>query len=332
MQKLMEAAGFDPMRDLQEFLFASPGLGKNPPALLVARGNFDVAKLRSFAESAGSKITDFSGVPLLSDPEKDSGAFALLDNIILGGNLDQVKAAIQRRGHGRILNTEMATRIADVSQRYDAWLVSIAPLATMADNLPADSKMEGLTNAETLRAIEQFSIGVSLKSDLAFAAEMVMSNADAAGKMASGLQMMMAMAQQSAKDQPAAMAALKNVNLGVDNNVVRIGVSVPVDEVEKAVRSAMNSQMKKSGPMVAARGPAAEPTIQQAPTPHEVEPVQAAAGEAEAAPQPGEPAVAPRPKTSAPVARSPRIPSNGDIMIQSSPKDMGTVVILGSKK
>src|SRR5690242_12029601 len=61
LQKLMDAAGFDPMRDLQELVFASPGIGKNPPALLVARGSFDTAKLRAFAESAGSKITDFGG-------------------------------------------------------------------------------------------------------------------------------------------------------------------------------------------------------------------------------------------------------------------------------
>src|SRR5690349_789528 len=139
LQKLMEAAGFDPMRDLQEILFASPGIGKNPPALLVARGTFDIAKLRAFAESAGSKISDFGGVPILSDPEKDSGSFALLDNIILGGNRAQVEAAIGRRGRGLILNTEMATKVSALSRRYDAWLVSLAPLATMAANLPDDA-------------------------------------------------------------------------------------------------------------------------------------------------------------------------------------------------
>jgi hypothetical protein len=323
LQKLMAAAGFDPMRDLQELIFASPGLGKNPPALLVARGSFDTAKLRAFAESAGSKITDFKGVPLLSDPEKDTGAFALLDNIILAGNREQVKKAIERRGRGRILNTEMATRIAEVSRRYDAWLVSIAPLATMSANLPSDAKLDGITGAEALRAIEQFSVGISLKSDLAFAAEMVMTNAQAAGSMAGGLQMMMAMAQQSAKDQPDMMNALKNVKLDVEENVVRVGMSVPVSEVEKAVRSAMDSQMKKSGPVTAARRPESEmPTIQQA----------TAAIEAVPQAQAPEPA-APAPKSvPASAARSPRIPSNGEILIQSSPKDMGTVVILGSKK
>jgi hypothetical protein len=341
LQKLMDAAGFDPMRDLQELVFASPGIGKNPPALLVARGNFDTAKLRAFAESAGSKITDFKGVPLMSDPEKDNGTFALLDNIILAGNREQVKAAIERRGQGRILNTEMSIRIADVSRRYDAWLVSIAPLATMSSALPADAKIDGLTSAEALRSIEQFSIGISLKSDLAFAAEMIMTNAQAAGSMADGLQMMMAMAQQGAKDQPAVMNALKNVKLGVEQNVVHVGMTVPVEELEKAVRSAMDTS-KKSGSMTAARRPeAVMPTIQQTATPVEAVPAQAEA-QPEPQPQAGETAApaevsasapAPAPKAvPASAARSPRIPSDGEILIQSSPKDMGTVVILGSKK
>lgn len=344
LQKLMEAAGFDPLRDLQEIIFASPGLGKNPPALLVARGNFNTAKLRAFAESAGSKITDYQGVPLMSDPEKDSGSFALLDDIILAGNREQVKSAIERRGRSRILNTEMSTRIAAVSQRYDAWLVSIAPLATMASNLPSDSKMDSITSAEVLRGIEQFSIGISLKSDLTFAAEMIMKDVPAAGSMADGLQMMMAMAQQSAKDQPAVMSALKNVKLGVEQNVVHVAMTVPVDEVQKAVRSAMDSQTKKSAPMTAARRLQAElPTIQQSPTPLQAVPqpdkpaeavAQVASAEPLAPPPAPEPAapVAPASKTVVPIAKSTKIPSNGEILIQSSPKDMGTVVILGSKK
>src|SRR5436190_1605638 len=114
LRKLMDAAGFDPMRDLQEIVFASPGIGKNPPALLVARGTFDVARLRAFAQLAGSKISEIDGVPVLSDPDKDTGTFALLDNVILAGNRDQVKAAIERRGRGRILNTEIATRISNI--------------------------------------------------------------------------------------------------------------------------------------------------------------------------------------------------------------------------
>ena len=340
LKKLMEAAGFDPMRDLQEILFASPGIGKNPPALLVARGSFDVAKLRAFAESAGSKITDFGGVPILSDPEKDSGAFALLDNIILAGNLAQVRAAIERRGHGMILNTEMATRISSLSRRYDAWLVSLAPLATMASNLPPDANVEGLTNTEALRQIEQFSLGVGMGSDLTFAAELVMANAKAAGSIADGIQLMLGMAQQAAKDEPGFVSALKNLNFGVDQNVVHLGVTMPLKDVEKAVQTAMNSQMKKmAGPMTATKQ---EPRIQMhAPKlairkeePRPLAEAQPVAERTDPAPAAAIAPVAPppAPKVTGSTARSARIPANGEILIQSSPKDMGTVVIMGSKK
>src|SRR5206468_46562 len=112
--------------------------------------------------------------------DKDTGAFALLDNIILAGNKDQVQAALGRRGRGMILNTEMAMRITALSQRYDAWLVSIAPLATMAANLPEEAKVQGLTSTEALRAIEQFSIGIGFTSDLKLDAQMIMTNAQSA--------------------------------------------------------------------------------------------------------------------------------------------------------
>jgi hypothetical protein len=320
LRKLMDAAGFDPMRDIEEILFASPGIGKNPPALVVARGTFDTAKLRAFAESAGSKITDFRGVPILSDPEKDSGAFALLDNIILAGNPEQVKAAIGRRGRGMILNTEMAMRVTTLAKRYDAWLVSIAPLATLADQIPQDTKIDGLTSTEMLRSIEQFSFGVSMNSDLAMAADVVMSNAKAAGEIADTLQMLMGTLQKNSKDQPSVMAALKNVSFGLDGNVVHLGFSVPAAEVERAMRDAMNPKTKTVGPLTASRQPVQDvtPVIQQAQRP-QVAPVAQAL-----ATQPAPPA--------GPVIRSTRIPANGEILVQSSPKDMGTVVILGSKK
>src|SRR5579862_8202984 len=262
MQKLMQAAGFDPLRDLEQILFASPGTGKNPPALLVARGTFDAARLRSFAEAAGSKILDWHGVPILTDPEKESGAFALLDDMILAGNLDQIKAAIGRRGQGMVLNTEMAMRITDLSRRYDAWLVSIAPVATMADNLPADAKIDGINNLEMLRSIDQFSLGLSMNTDFTLAAELVAKNGKAAGMLADAIQMVLAMAKEGAKDQPAAMAALHNLTFGVDENVVHLGVTVPMADVQKAVQEAMNSQMQKPVLSASRRTPAQEqPTV-----------------------------------------------------------------------
>jgi hypothetical protein len=155
--------------------------------------------------------------------------------------------------------------------------------------------------------------------------------------MSTGLEVLMAMAQQGAKDE-ASRSALKKVKLGVEDNVVHIGLSVPVDEVQKAVQSAMNSQMKTM--TASRRRPAPElPAIQQAPAPQQAAPPLAVTEAPPVpAPQPashGETAAAATvsaSKPAAPIVRNPRIPPNAEIMIQSSPKDMGTVVILGSKK
>jgi hypothetical protein len=182
-----------------------------------------------------------------------------------------------------------------------------------------------------------------------------MTNAKAAGSLADTLQMVMAMAMQGAQDDPGTVAALKNVNFGVERNVVHIGLTMPAAELEKTVQAAMQKQFAKGGPMTAARRPApasAMPTIQQSSAPHETvqqtavteeeesdaaqqatvaaEPVPAQPASAAAA-EPPVPAAAAKPAPTG-VAKSPRIPANAEIMIQSSPRDMGTVVIIGSKK
>lgn len=290
----------------------------------------------------------------------------MLDNIILAGHKEQVHAAISRRGRGMILNTEMATRIAALSKRYDAWLVSIAPLATMAAHLPADAKVEGLTTTAALRAIEQFSVGIGMSSDFKMDAEMVMTNAKTAGSLAEGIQVVLGIMQKSANEDPGIMAALQNLNFGVDQNVVHIGVRVPAEEVEKTVAKVFSRSGKKAETMAAARQPAPEmpaPAVEPAPVveapvvtaaelpapvdtpaPPIAEAAPAPAPEigpvAEAAPTPAPATPVPVPpqpapvvrKVQGPVTRSARIPANGEILIQSSPKDMGTVVILGSKK
>src|SRR5437016_14188577 len=38
-------AGFDPLKDLDEVFIATSGKGDSPPALMVLRGRFDVAKI-----------------------------------------------------------------------------------------------------------------------------------------------------------------------------------------------------------------------------------------------------------------------------------------------
>ena len=338
IRKLMEAAGFDPLRDLQELLIVSTGAPKDPPVLIIARGAFDLDKLRAFAQTAGSKVVTHQGIDILTDPEKKSGGFALLDNnLIVAGNLEQLRAAIERRARGGIiLNPELATKIESLGSRYDAWLVSTAPLGPLASSLPQEG-MEGLAQAGVLKGVEQFSMGIGLSYDLTLATEIVTRTDKDAGAIADAVQMILGMAQKKLQDQPAAAEALKSLDFGVDGRSVHLAFTVPQAEVQKAIQSAWDA--RKPTVTVAAKqaapAPQAEQVIAAAPT--VLQPVEASAARDVVEPKPAQPPadVAP-PAPAAPRAGAPvsvrRLPANTEILIQSSPKDMGTVVIVGGKK
>jgi hypothetical protein len=331
LRKLLDAAGFDPLRDLQELLIVTTGAPKDAPVLLIARGSFDFDRLRSFALSAGSKLLNHESVEILTDPEKKSGGFALMDNsLIVGGSLEQVRAAISRRGRGMVINTELATRMEAMSSRYDAWIVSIAPLGPLAAGVSQEA-VQSLAGSDMLKRIEQFSLGIGLSYDLTIAAEVVTKDDKDAGALGDGIQMLLGMAQKKLQEQPGGAEALKSLDFGVEGRTLHLGFTVPQAEVQKAIQSAWDAHRKP--PVTVAAKHAAAPMREMVEAPELPPTVAGSLAPLAPAVSPGaQPAAAPvvrRPPAPAPARR---LPANTEIMIQSSPKDMGTVIIVGGKK
>jgi len=267
LQNLFMQIGFNPFEDIRELLVASTGAGKNPPTIVAMRGS---PRLRQLMESQGMKSkTGADGVVMFGD-------------LLVTGDAAQVKAAKARHGRGSAVSGAMTKRIAEMSGKYDLWVISNVPVSSLLNNAE-DAKSPGLANMEMLKSIEQFSAGLSLSSDFALQIEVVAHDAKSAGSLADGVRMMLAMAQQGAAKDPSTLDALKRVDLGVQGKVVRMGIAVPADELRK--------QMEMIQAQVHATGGAA-------------------------------PAAAPKP----------RVPANTDIVIQSSPKDMGNIRISGSNK
>jgi len=50
------ATGFNPARDIQEILVATPGGQKDAPALVLLRGSFDTERVHAFAKSSGAQL------------------------------------------------------------------------------------------------------------------------------------------------------------------------------------------------------------------------------------------------------------------------------------
>src|SRR5689334_24041072 len=65
LEKLLQASGFDPTRDLQEILIASTNPSDRGVALFLARGNFDPATFAALTPASGGAPVTYEGVQIL---------------------------------------------------------------------------------------------------------------------------------------------------------------------------------------------------------------------------------------------------------------------------
>src|SRR5579872_2531287 len=93
--------GIDPLKDLDEVIIASTMNGDHPPSLVICHGRFNLAQLQKGAHRyrgvAIKEIQDGDGIALL-----DAGT-------LLGGNMNELRAAIDRRDrHSAGLDSALA--------------------------------------------------------------------------------------------------------------------------------------------------------------------------------------------------------------------------------
>jgi len=221
-QKLLDASGFDPLHDLDEVLIASTGAGKKAPTLAVARGTFDVAKLAPNAEQ-------YKGVPLVSGKTtQGQGVFAFLDNsTALAGDLDMVKAAIDRRGEPAHLDSTLGRKVAEYHDHYDVWAVV--------------NRMDGLQGyvpksngpADALNSIDRFQFGMSVTKGLELVAEAHARSAKDAQQLASMLQFLDMMTKAS----PQSPATGTKFSFKSENGTLKVSLSVSEEEMKKAIET-----------------------------------------------------------------------------------------------
>jgi hypothetical protein len=225
--KLAALAGFDPLRDIDEVLMATNGEGQNPPALIVASGRFDVARL-----AGGAKL--YHDVPILGGDKPTDGVVALLSGTTaLAGDRPTVLAAIDHLGNGAQIDGAMAIHIAAARARYDVWGMGDRPEGFVA---PAPQ-------ASALESIDRFQFGMSVTHGLELGAEVHARSAKDADQILATVGMVQAMIKSQ---QPAANGA--KIEVHSENGTIKLSVAVSEAEVLKAV------QMQTSGQAQAIAG------------------------------------------------------------------------------
>jgi hypothetical protein len=161
IEKLTALTGFDPRRDLREVLMATVGQA-GQKGLVVARGNFDGAKILDAARASGQTTENYKGVDILTGKDESlTHAMAFLDgSIAIAGDSESVKAAIDRRNNASSLDPALAAKVGQLSGLHDVWSVSMVPFAALAGQKFPDTKLNGMLNSDVLKSVQQTSGGI----------------------------------------------------------------------------------------------------------------------------------------------------------------------------
>jgi len=243
--KFVAATGFDPRRDLTEVIAASVDGHQKGHGMVVAHGTFDISRLLAQARLHGAAITNYKDVQVVVGSKGDAGWVAFLDGrTAAAGDPDSVKAAIDRRGSGVGIDSKLASKVSEVSSKYDAWMVSIAPMSDFAGKLP-DARMNGAINGEMVQGIQQASGGVLFGSTIQFGGEAVTRSEKDASALVDVVKFLAGMVQLNRDKPDAAKLAgiLDTLVLSSTANTMTISLSIPESDLEQLMKPSGKSRV-----------------------------------------------------------------------------------------
>jgi hypothetical protein len=222
-QKLIEATGFDPRKDLYEVLVASNG----KTGLVLARGSFQPTKITALLTADGSTSTLYMGVEIWS--KKDGTlAVAMPDtSLALFGPLDLVKAAIARRAATKTaLSADLQKKIAAWSS-YDAWFVSTIGLSDLGVN--ATGKNEVLPSSISTDMIRSGAAGASFGKDVKLAGSITTRSNSDAEQLVDTYRFLLSLVQLNADKQNAAevLKVAESATVAANGANVTFAVTIP---------------------------------------------------------------------------------------------------------
>lgn len=244
-QKFVTATGFDPRRDLTEVITVTSADQKGH-GLVLARGTFDLGKIQAAATQQGAAFTNYKDVQVITGKSGNDGWIAFLDSrTALVGDSGSVKAAIDRRGGASALDFKLSSKVQDVSNRYDAWMVSTAPMSNFAGKMP-DPQMNGALKGDMIQGIEMASGGIQFGSNIQIAGEAVTRSDKDASALVDVVKFLAGMVQLN-RDKPEVSnlaSILDSLTLKSSGNTMSLSLTVPEPQLEQLIQTKPNAKKR----------------------------------------------------------------------------------------
>ena len=226
-QAFKDATGFDPQRDLEEIVIASPDAiegGERP--LMLVRGRFNTERIRTFLGATSSlKKQDVNGTELYLTSGARPQAFAFVgSDLAIAGDQEDVRRALAPQAAGNAL---LSAKAVELSGAHDAWFVTSNP--SMLTGRLNDKRVQGAVQGELFKSIEQSSGGIDFGPATRFAGQAVLKNAEDASSLADVAKFLFNLMQaQGVKGAVGEfVSAISGFDASASGNQVNVVFSVP---------------------------------------------------------------------------------------------------------
>jgi hypothetical protein len=239
-QEMIDQTGFDPRRDLQDIVFETgdPGATGKGSFAILARGNFDAAKIQALATSKGASVVSFSGVDMLVESKKQGQQTAIAFpevGVAVMADLSTMKQIITNLSSPAVMDADLKSKINVIGNTNDAWFVSLVGGSFLADHAgPAGQQ------TKALQGVLQSSGGVKLGAMIETTFDATTRSAQDATALSDVIRFLASMVQMQRQNDARAevlASALDGMTLQTTGATVHVAVTMAEKSLEQLAQS-----------------------------------------------------------------------------------------------
>jgi len=264
LQKLMEATGFDPRRDLQSLLFESgdprPG-GHQHSFAILARGTFDERRIEAHAQAEGGVAQSFQGVRMIvTQSHGEEAALAFLDTGVAAyADVATLQQIILNRATPSTLDPALQSKIDLIGSKNDIWFAALMGGDFLANHFNHGPRGNDAgagqlpEQAKVLQSVVQSSGGVRLGPTIEITFHAVTRSAQDATSLVDVVRFLASMVQmQRQSDARADLVAssLDSMTIRTDGNQVHFAMSMPEKNLEQLAELGPKANGRRARPNI----------------------------------------------------------------------------------
>ena len=244
LQELIDRTGFDPRRDLQDFVFATTAQADATQPrrfLILARGLFDPNRISASAQQHGMTLKTMQGLAVLLSPAREGTTTALTfpeTGIAAFGDLASVQQVLTNRANPSVLDPVLQAQINTASANNDAWFASSLPPSGLVSGFGHELGANATQGAQVVKSILQSNGGVRFGDNVQLSFNALARSDKDATSLTDVIRFFSSTIQmQRDKDPRAAILApaFDTMTLKADGRQVSTSFAIPEADLEKLV-------------------------------------------------------------------------------------------------